>query len=199
MEQERLRHAGQSYQATDPIFCSDTSAQLRAYKHKKLQDGCNNHRGIVSLPICHIVLKALKPERKPYPKELKTYGDHLRKKRLDLNLSQPQVAKIICVTTDTITNWELNRVTPTISQIPKIISFLKYTPILNENEIKNYRIQKGISQLELAKILQIDPTTLSRIERAKGSRINNKIKVRLNELLNSPIDLVEPFCSLFNS
>ena len=128
------------------------------------------------------MLKALKPERKPYPKELKTYGDHLRKKRLDLNLSQPQVAKIICVTTDTITNWELNRVTPTISQIPKIISFLKYTPILNENEIKNYRIQKGISQLELAKILQVDPATLSRIENDRGSRIIKKLRMKLDYL-----------------
>ena len=137
---------------------------------------------MVSLPICNIVLKAIKPERKPYPKELKTYGDHLRKKRLDLNLSQPQVAKIICVTTDTITNWDLNRVTPTISQIPKIISFLKYTPILNENEIKNYRIQKGISQLELAKILQVDPATLSRIENDRNSRISKKVMMKLDYL-----------------
>ncbi|HZK95263.1 MAG TPA: helix-turn-helix transcriptional regulator [Prolixibacteraceae bacterium] len=138
---------------------------------------------MVSLPICHIILKALKPERKPYPKELNTYGDHLRKKRLDLNLSQPQVAKIINVTTDSITNWELNRGTPTLTLIPKIISFLGYAPTFNENLIRQYRIQKGISQKELAEILKIDPTTLSRIERAKGSRINNKIKVRLNELL----------------
>ena len=80
---------------------------------------------MVALPICHLELKAKKPCRKPYPKELKTYGDHIRKKRLDLNLSQPQVAKIINVTTDTITNWELNRNTPSIRQVHKIIAFLK--------------------------------------------------------------------------
>jgi len=135
------------------------------------------------LSICKIVLKSKRPNKKPYPRELKTYGDHLRQKRLDLNLSQPQVAKIINVTPDTITNWELNRNEPTLSQIPKIISFLGYTPTFNMNPIKKYRIEKGISQKELAEILKIDPTTLSRIERAKGSRINNKIKVRLNELL----------------
>jgi len=137
---------------------------------------------IVSLPICNIILKALKPDRKPYPKELKTYGDHLRKKRLDLNLSQPQVSKIISVTTDTITNWELNKAEPTISQIPKIISFLGYTPTLNENAIKNYRIQKGISQAELAKILQIDPTTLSRIENDRGERMSRKVRTKLDYL-----------------
>jgi len=74
---------------------------------------------IVSLLTCNIVLKAVKPEKKPYPKELTTYGDHLRKKRLDLNLSQPQVAKIINVTADSITNWELNRNEPNLNQIPK--------------------------------------------------------------------------------
>ena len=94
--------------------------------------------GTVALPICHIELKAQKPNRKPYPKELKTYGDHLRKKRLDLNLSQPQVAKIINITTDSITNWELNRNNPSLKQVQKIILFLEYTPINKECEIKRY-------------------------------------------------------------
>jgi len=110
-------------------------------------------------------LKALKPERKPYPKELKTYGDHLRKKRLDLNISHTQVAMLLNVTPNSITNWELNRNTPDLHQIPKIISFLEYTPTINENPIKKYRFEKGLSQKELARILKIDPTTLSRIER----------------------------------
>lgn len=136
-------------------------------------------KGIVSLPICNIVLKALKPERKSYPKELKTSGDHLRKKRLDLNLSQPQVAKIINVTTDSITNWELNRNEPSLKQVPKIISFLEYSPTINENPIKKYRLEKGFSQKELAKILEIDPTTLSRIERG-SERMSRKVKMKLD-------------------
>ena len=143
---------------------------------------------MVSLPICNIVLNALKPERKPYPKELKTYGDHLRKKRLDLNLSQPQVAKIFNVTTDSITNWELNRGTPNLIFIPKIISFLGYTPIVNENSIKSYRIQNGLSQKEFAEILGIDPTTLSRIERG-NERISMKVKMSLNLTLSKGLEL----------
>lgn len=79
---------------------------------------------MVSLPICNIDLKTQKPNKKPYSKKLKTYGDHLRQKRLDLNLSQPQVANIINVTPDTTTNWEFNRNEPTLTYIPRIISFL---------------------------------------------------------------------------
>ena len=146
-------------------------------------NGGSIYPGIITLPICNILLTVLKPERKPYPKELNTYGDQLRKKRLDLNLSQTQVAKIINAT-DSITNWELNRTEPNLNQIPKIISFLKYTPLFNDNEIKQYRTQKGISQKELAEILNINPTTLSRIER--GSKIMSRnIKIKLNYLLSN--------------
>ena len=130
------------------------------------------------MPICNIILKTIKPERKPYPRELKTYGDHLRKKRLDLNLSQPQVAKIIKVSTGSITNWELNRGKPILTFIPKIIFFLGYSPRIIENSIRNYRIQNGITQTEFAGILEIDPTTLSRIENG-GERISGRVMKKL--------------------
>jgi len=123
-------------------------------------------------------LKAVKPERKPYPIELISYGDNLRKKHLGLNLSQPQVAKIINVTTDSITNLELNLNDPNLNQIPKIISFLEYTPTINEYSIKKYRLENGLSQKELAKILGIDPTTLSRIERG-GEKMSRKVRMKL--------------------
>ena len=89
------------------------------------------------------------------------------------------------MTTESITNWELNRNTPNFNQIPKIISFLGYTPLINENPIKKYRIERGISQKELAKILNIDTTTLSRIERNKGNRVKKIIKEKLFGLLKS--------------
>ena len=142
------------------------------------QDDYKNHTDIVSLPICNIQLKGQIPNRKPYPKELVTYGDHLKKRRLDLDLSQPEVAKMLKVQTDTITNWELNRNHPQINFLPRIISFLGYIPKFStDNSIKRYRIEKGITQREMAKILKIDPATLARIER--GRNVSNMIKERL--------------------
>ncbi len=115
-----------------------------------------------------MIFKTKKPNRKPHLKELKTYGDHLRKKRLDLDLSQPQVAKMLKVVTESITQWELKHTKPQVKQIPKIISFLGYSPNLEQNKIKQYRIEKGITQKEMAKILNIDSTTLARIEGDKS-------------------------------
>jgi DNA-binding transcriptional regulator YiaG len=65
-----------------------------------------------SLPICKIALKVKKPSNKPYPKELNTIGDQIKKKRLDLNLRQVDLAKLLGVTEDTIRNWEKNRSIP---------------------------------------------------------------------------------------
>ena len=58
------------------------------------------------MPFCQITLKGKRPLPKTYPKALKTLGDHLRKKRLDLKLFQKDVSRIIGVTESTIWNWE---------------------------------------------------------------------------------------------
>jgi DNA-binding XRE family transcriptional regulator len=90
---------------------------------------------------------------------------------------------LINVTTDTITDWELNRNTLGLSYIPKIISFLGYTPEVSESPIKAYRITNGLTQKELAKISGIDPTTVSKIERG-SNKITGKVKLRLNFFLS---------------
>ena len=129
-------------------------------------------------PFAQVTLKAKKPNKKPYPKELNTYGDHLRKKRLDLDLSQPQVAKTIQVDENSITQWELNHTKPQVKQIPKIISFLGYSPKMYESKFKQYRIERGITQKEMARILDIDPTTLAKIENG-----NSKISIEVRKKL----------------
>ncbi len=66
------------------------------------------------------------------PKELTedpiTLGDHLRRRRLQLELYQKDVAIQIGVTTSTIWNWEHNW-TIDLRCIPGIIKFLGYNPI----------------------------------------------------------------------
>ena len=79
---------------------------------------------MVALPFCQITLQAQKPPSPAYPKELKTLGDHLRKRRLDLKLLQKEVAQKLGVNQDTICNWENNRTSPTLRFIPKIVEFL---------------------------------------------------------------------------
>jgi transcriptional regulator with XRE-family HTH domain len=59
-----------------------------------------------------------------YPKELRTLGDHLRKRRLDLGLLQRQVAEQLGVDKTTVYNWESHRTAPPPVYEHRIAAFL---------------------------------------------------------------------------
>lgn len=60
-----------------------------------------------------------------YPKRPKTLGERIKKIRMDMGLYQKDVAKIIGVTTDTITLWEKGRHAPSKGFLKKIEGFLE--------------------------------------------------------------------------
>lgn len=60
-----------------------------------------------------------------YPMRPKTLGERIKKKRLDLDLCQKDVAKIIGVDVNTITLWEKGRHEPGKRFLKKIVSFLE--------------------------------------------------------------------------
>jgi DNA-binding XRE family transcriptional regulator len=124
------------------------------------------------LPFCKITLTTLKPTK--ISQNPQTWGDHIKKRRLELGLLQSSVAKIIGVNTSTVTNWEKHHSEPMLWVIPKVIEFLEYVPNLSKAQslgqrIRAYRLMKGITQKELAHQLGVDPTTLGRWERDKDS------------------------------
>jgi len=120
---------------------------------------------------------------------LKTLGDHLRKKRLDLKLLQKEVALKIGVKEETIYNWEKNRSSPQLHYTQKVIEFLGYVPFeppprtLGER-IVNKRRLLGITQEELAHRLGVDPTTLARWERNESQPLKRHLE-RLTAFLGS--------------
>jgi len=102
-------------------------------------------------------------------------------------LYQKDVAKLIGVTTDTITNWEKDRVGPTLRFISKVIEFLGYDPFPNSAEsvgekIKQYRRKKDFCIKKLARMLSIDPGTLGRWERGEIEP-RGKLKEQVNLFL----------------
>ena len=126
---------------------------------------------IHALHFCDVTLSSKKPLSGAYPKTLKTLGDHLRKRRLDLKLFQKDVAKLLSVGEATIYSWERGRTKPQIRYMPKIIQFLGYKSSelkLSDlgDQIKAYRIslfptwevqkqlnrdrEKGTSRLKVA-------------------------------------------------
>jgi len=122
-----------------------------------------------------------------YPAKPKTIGNHLLKRRYDLKSSQSQVAKIIGVTTDTITYWENERSVPQIGYAGRIIKFLGYNPYQIDiktfgDQLKNCRYLNGLTQKELAILLNVDPSTIGAWEKNLSepkTMLRNKVLKRL--------------------
>jgi DNA-binding transcriptional regulator YiaG len=131
---------------------------------------------------CEIVLWAKKPPSKPYPKELKTIGDHLKKQRLELNMLQKELAERFGATVCTVRNWEKNRSNPSLPFIPRIIQFLGYVPYGASNpdfgkKIATNRRSLGLRQKDLAQVIGVDPSTIRFWE--KGKHRPSKLSLRL--------------------
>jgi transcriptional regulator with XRE-family HTH domain len=119
---------------------------------------------MAALPFCHSEIRFPKPKPTAYPQSINTLGDHIRKRRLDLNFLQKQVADRIGVDETTITNWERNATAPAIRHIPAIIQFLGYDPAPPAStfpeRIAAARKAHGLSQRKMAEKMGVDPTTL---------------------------------------
>ncbi len=122
-----------------------------------------------ALPFCQARIRAKKPPNSAYPPILAGVGDHLRKRRLDLGLRQRDVADRIGSDTTTVTNWELGHTEPGFGWMPAIVRFLGYDPRPAARTVgqalRQHRTGLGITQKELARRLDVDPSTLAHWER----------------------------------
>ena len=59
-----------------------------------------------------------------YPKDPKTFGDYIRRARMDKGLLIRELATLVGVSPDTIINWELRHVKPTGKGLEKIAQVL---------------------------------------------------------------------------
>ena len=134
------------------------------------------------MPRCKLTFQAKKPDFRPYPKELKTIGDHLKKRRLDLNMLQKDVAKRLRTTICTYRNWEKNRSNPFPRYLPEIIRFLGYAPydISNQDfgkKIATKRRILGLSQKQLAIQIGIDPSTIRSWEKGRHKPSKESLRI----------------------
>jgi len=94
----------------------------------------------------------------------------MRKRRLDLELLQRQIADQIGVDEETIFRWESSKSRPQVQFIPPIIKFLGYNPLSPPDSPRQslvYRWIHGLSQRKLAKETGIDPKAIELAETGK--------------------------------
>jgi excisionase family DNA binding protein len=67
-----------------------------------------------------------------YPKNPKTFGERIRKKRMDMRLTMREVAERLGVSETTVYNWEIRNVTPyrkTGEKLKAVLDLKKEIPI----------------------------------------------------------------------
>ena len=112
-------------------------------------------------------------------------GEHLLKRRLELNLFQTDVAKLLKVDEMTIVNWEKGHSKPRLRLLPRVYEFLGYVPESDSprsfgEKLIQYRRLRGLSQKKMASMLKIDTSTLARWEQGRGMPSANTLS-RLRE------------------
>lgn len=125
--------------------------------------------------------KFCKPLPGKYPQNPTTIGEHIRKKRIDSDLSQSQLAQVIGVSSDCITNWENNRSAPQISYYPRIRQFLGFDTIdfdetTFSGRLQSNRSRNGMCCEKMAKLLDVDKSTIRAWEKGTNKPAGKMIK-----------------------
>ena len=101
--------------------------------------------------------------------ERDTLGAKLKRRRLELELRQIDVAPMLGVSENTVVDWERDQRLPPVAYFPAIIAFLGFEPwpepaSLGERLVAR-RLKQGLSAKRAAKHLGIDEATLADLER----------------------------------
>ncbi|MFN0314181.1 MAG: helix-turn-helix domain-containing protein [Burkholderiales bacterium] len=110
-----------------------------------------------------MTLKGLIPKQTDFIPQ--TIGEHIKKRRLELGLTQQEAATRLGVTPFTVLHWETGATkTIPVKAMPGIIAFLGYDPFPKAEtiggQIKAYRRKTGLSLRQFADQLGVDASTI---------------------------------------
>lgn len=71
---------------------------------------------------------------------MKTFGENLKSERVAKKLSQQEFARLLNVSQQQVSQWELNKVEPTLSNVVAIISVLEidFEELLYDVDLSQY-------------------------------------------------------------
>lgn len=114
-------------------------------------------------------------------------GDHIRKKRLDLDLTQKEIARRLGTSSCTVRNWEKGRTSVALRYYRKVIEFLGYNPLpkaqTQGDAVRRERLARSWSHRHLASISGVDEETVRRLE-ANTPNMTKRALVRVCKALD---------------
>jgi transcriptional regulator with XRE-family HTH domain len=153
------------------------------------------------LPFCHGCIVAPLPAQparwictQTPPNELRTIGDHIKARRIELRSFQTDVAKQIGVHAASVQNWERNIGTPLPGQIPAVIRFLGYVPFEHDGSLSGrirwLRTCAGWIQDELAAATRCGVSSIARLESGKYDNVMVELRRKVERALSKRHDLL---------
>jgi len=133
------------------------------------------------LPFCHIALKIKKPQSDSrYPKTINTLGDHVRRKRLDMGITQMKASEMMGVSYGSLREWERNKYQPWGCSLLKVYAFLGYCPWRPVDTLPKkltlWRESLGLTRKQLSARVEIQRSTIARWERGASRPWNKSLK-----------------------
>jgi transcriptional regulator with XRE-family HTH domain len=146
------------------------------------------------LPFASVSRKCRKPKETDFGPQ--TIGEHVKKRRLQLKLTQKAVARLLGVTQFSVINWERGDFQPRRARtLARIIAFLGYDPlppgVTIPERLREKRRQLGWGQQELAQHLAVDRCTVASWE-AGGIVMAKCHRELLARFLGMPADELDP-------
>lgn len=123
------------------------------------------------------------------------FGEKLKKLRMDKNMTQQELAKILKISSSTIGMYEQNRRSPDIETLKLIADYFQCSTdyLLGKNDIENMnrlsllRKSHNMSQAELAEKLGVTQQTISKYENGSREPDTETLKL-LSSIFNVSID-----------
>lgn len=117
-------------------------------------------------------------------------GDHLKKRRMDLGITQKEAARGIGADQWTVINWEKGLTQPAVRFVPGIIKFLGFDPFPRgetfPDRIRAARRRLGLTQSELARLVGMREGSVYDLEGGRqkplspaGRKIAEALAIRL--------------------
>ncbi len=123
---------------------------------------------MVAWPFCDTTITAPIPPPPGYPDEPTSIGEHLRKRRMDVGLTQTELARMLGANQESVRNWERGHTAMAVRFYPRVLEFLGYDPAPEPEtfgqKVRAKRMKLGLTLGGLARELGVDESSVWRVE-----------------------------------
>jgi DNA-binding transcriptional regulator YiaG len=133
------------------------------------------------VPFSELDVSVPLPDKRTFPSQLQSVGDHLRQARLVRNIQIKDVITTLGISRETLRGWEGNQFEPHVSHYPAIVQFLGYNPFLFDTstlsgKIKTYRYTYGLTQAQFGALLGTNSSVVWQWETALRPPIQKTVQ-----------------------